>query len=104
MAKLNSGDIAAELADKMGISKKAAKMYTDFIFERIREHAEDGDEISILRFGKFRMEVTAPRNGTNVHSKEKIRIPAKTRLKFDMSRRLKDVYDKAYSSGEGAAE
>lgn len=95
MAKLNSSDIAAELADRMGISKTAAKAYTDFIFEDILAHCEKGDEVSVLKFGRFRIAVTAPRNGMNVHTGRKGLISAKTRLKFEMSRWLKDKYDEA---------
>lgn len=102
MAKLNSSDIAEELAARMGISKTAAKTYTSFIFESILDHAEKGDEVSISRFGRFRMVVTAPRNGTNVHTREVQVIPAKTRLKFEMSRWLKGIYDKG-DSAVGAA-
>lgn len=102
MAKLNSSDIAAELAERMGISKTAAKTYTNFIFESILSHVENGDEVSISRFGRFRMAVTAPRNGTNVHTHEAQVIPAKTRLKFEMSRWLKGVYDRG-DKAEGMA-
>ena len=37
MAKINSSDISASLAEQMGISKSAAKAYTDFIFEEIKK-------------------------------------------------------------------
>ena len=104
MAKLNSSDIAEELAARMGISKTAAKTYTNFIFESILSHVEGGDEVSISRFGRFRMVVTAPRNGTNVHTREAQVIPAKTRLKFEMSRWLKGVYDKGDSPAGAAGD
>lgn len=104
MAKLNSSDIALELSERMGISKTAAKSYTDFVFESILDHMEKGDEVSISRFGRFRMVATAPRNGVNVHNGQKIRIGAKTRIKFEMSRWLKNLYDSADEPRAAAGE
>lgn len=95
MAKRNSSDIAADLAEQMGISKTAAKAYTEYIFDDILSYLEQGDEVSILKFGRFRIAVTAPRNGMNLHTRKKGVIPAKTRLKFEMSRWLRDKYDEA---------
>lgn len=93
LAKINSSDIAAELATAMGLSKSAAKSYMDYIFGQIRTHAEAGDEVNIKMFGKFRMNVTAPRGGRNIKTKELMRTGAKHRLNFEMSRTLFQAYN-----------
>lgn len=93
MAKINSSDISLALADEMGLSKAAAKIYTDFIFQNMIEHIENGDEVNIKMFGKFKMDVTAPRTGRNVRTGEVVSIPAKHKIKFEMSRVLSRRYN-----------
>ena len=93
MAKINSSDISIELADTMGLSKAMAKEYTDFIFDTIKKHIENGDEVNISSFGKFKMQITAPRKGRNMHTNEIIDIPAKHKLVFEMSRLLQQKYN-----------
>lgn len=93
MAKINSSDISNELADVMGISKSAAKAYTDFIFDNILKHIENNDEVNIMKFGKFKLKITAPRTGRNICNKTNVTIPAKTKIAFEMSRSLAQVYN-----------
>jgi len=93
MAKINSSDISQELAEQMGISKSMAKVYVDFIFDKIKEHAEAGDIVNIKMFGKFKMDITAPRKGYNINAKEKTDIAPKHKLKFEMSRTLNEQYN-----------
>lgn len=93
MAKINGSDIANELAASKGLSKTIAKEYADFIFAAIKSHVENGDEVNISSFGKFKMHVTAPRKGRNIHTQERIDIPAKHKLVFEMSRLLQQKYN-----------
>lgn len=95
MAKINSSDIANALAAATGISKTAAKDYVDFAFGMLKDRVEKGDEVNISMLGKFKMTVTAPRKGRNPHTKEAINIPARHRIAFEMSRKLRLIYDEA---------
>lgn len=94
MPKLNGSDIAAALSEESGISKAAANTYVKFVFDHIRQHVEDGDEIHIQSFGNFKMNVTPPRTGRNIHTRETVKIPAKNKIKFTMSRTLDQLYNK----------
>lgn len=100
MAKINSSDISASLAEQMGISKSAAKAYTDFIFEEIKKCVEAGDVVNIKMFGTFKIEATAPRKGRNIRTGDAVEIPSKYKIKFDMSRAL----DGAYNADSEAAQ
>lgn len=101
MAKINSSDIAAKLADEMGLSRAAAKAYTDLIFKTVRESVERGDEVNISNFGKFKMKITAPRKGRNVHTGKTVDIAAKNKIVFDMSRKLMEIYNENAKEGSG---
>lgn len=104
MAKINMSDIAKKLADEMGLSEKAAKSYTAFVFESLKDYAERGDEINIPMLGKFKMIVTAPRKGRNIYTKERIDIPARHRISFSMSRKLQHIYDEADRQDAGGGK
>lgn len=106
MAKINNSDLYEALADQMGLSKTAAKAYTDFIFDKIRGSVENGDEVIIKRFGKFALGVSAPHPGRNIHTGERMIVPARTTIRFTMSRALQDQYNSADRAAEegGAGE
>lgn len=93
MAKVNGSDIGIELAETMGISKSAAKAYTDFIFESIKKHIENGDTVNITKFGTFKLQITAPRKGRNMHTGKSVTIPSKNKIGFEMSRLLALIYN-----------
>lgn len=104
MAKIHINDIADNLADEMGLSRSAAKTYTEFVFKRLREYVENGDEVNISMFGKFKMTITAPRKGLNVRTKERIDISAKHKITFEMSRKLQQIYNEAGRPKAGGGE
>lgn len=97
MAKINSSDISLELAREFGLAKSVAKAYTNYIFNCMCKHLEDNDEVNIKMFGKFKMDITAPRNGRNINTGEHIIIPAKYKIKYEMSRALTARYNQTES-------
>ena len=97
---INQSDISDELAEKTGMSKTACKAYTDMVFDSILKHLEDGDEVKIKLFGKFKMEISAPRTGRNIHTGELVNIDAKQKIKFTMSRALLQQYNSNVEKGD----
>lgn len=99
--KINISDIGAELAEATGLSKAAAKAYADMLFDKLKEHLENGDEVNVKNFGKFEMVITAPKSGRNISTKELMSIDARRRIKFTMSRKLSDRYHQEESEVQG---
>ena len=91
---IQSSDIAKELQEKMGISANASKAYVDFVFESIKKHLEENETVNICMFGKFEPVIPAPKNGRSIHTKQPTIIPAKHKIKFTMSRKLLEQYNK----------
>ena len=50
---MNRSELAGRLADRIGMSKAAAKDAVDGVFETIGEALANGEEAQILRFGTF---------------------------------------------------
>ena len=99
MAKVKLDDIAGELAESAGLSKKMARSYADFVFKSITQHLAQGDPVMITGFGKFDTAVYAARKARNVRTGGEIRVPVKHRIKFEMSRALLDDFNKAPDGG-----
>lgn len=99
MGKLKLDDIAGELADSAGLSKKMARQYTDFVFKSITQHLAQGDSVVISMFGKFETQVYAARKARNVRTGGEVRVPAKHRIKFEMSRALLDSFNAGPEGG-----
>ena len=88
---VNISDISDELAEEVGISKLASKGYTDKIFELIKKHLENGEEVKVNMFGKFDMVVSAPKKSKL--AADGTAVPAKHRIKYTMSRALVKSYN-----------
>jgi DNA-binding protein HU-beta len=78
------------LAEKIGISKKQAKLTLDELNSLVvRELKKDGS-IRLAGVGIFRKRKLKARVGRNPATGEQIKIPARTRLRFTPAKALKD--------------
>ena len=74
--------VMGHLADKVGISKKDAKLTLDELnLLVVRELKKEGS-IRLAGLGIFRKRKLAARVGRNPATGEQIKIPARTRLRF----------------------
>lgn len=90
---IQSSDIAKDLQQHLGISANTSKACVDYIFKRICEYLENNEEVNICRFGKFETTITAPKTGRNIRTGEIVKIAAKRKIKFTMSRKLSEKYN-----------
>lgn len=90
MAKaLTKSQIAAELATKANISKKAAVEILEFIAELAYKHAKD--TFTLPGIGKLVMVQRKARTGRNPATGETIQIKAKKVVKFRVAKAAKDA-------------
>lgn len=69
--------LAAALAEKLGVSKKMAKDMVEGFVEIVIESVKNGEGVSIQGFGTFKSSARAARTGVNPRNpSEKIEIPA----------------------------
>jgi DNA-binding protein HU-beta len=81
--------IIAEIAEKVGISKKQASTALDALVQMAYKGAADGFKIPGL--GKLVKVQRNARTGRNPATGETIQIPAKTVLKFRVAKDAKDA-------------
>jgi DNA-binding protein HU-beta len=77
------------LVEKIGISKKEAKLLDELNALIVRELKKEGS-IRFASLGIFRKRKLKARMGRNPATGESIKIPARTRLRFTPAKALKD--------------
>ncbi|MCD6082196.1 HU family DNA-binding protein [candidate division WOR-3 bacterium] len=86
-------DLAARIAEKAGISKKAAKAAVDAFMETVTEALGKGEKVTLVGFGSFVVRQRAPRTARNPRTGAPIRVPAKKVPKFVPGAKLRKVVE-----------
>ena len=81
-----------EVAKRTKATRKDAKIWTEHVFESIKQHIPKG--VKIPGFGKFQVRQLKAREGRNPATGEKIKIPARSKVAFSASKELKEKYNK----------
>ena len=82
--------MAAAVAEKAGVTKKAAGEAVEAVFETISDALKTGERVGLAGFGAFEVRDRAGRVGCNPQTGEKIRIPATRMPMFKASKILKE--------------
>ena len=88
---MNKNDLIAAVAEKTELSKAAAGLAVDSVFDAITETLASGDEVRITGFGNFGVTHRAASEGRNPRTGEKIQIAASKTPKFKAGKGLKDA-------------
>ncbi len=88
---VTKSELAARLAINCGdISTKAsATRIVDAVLETIAESLENGVEVSLAGFGKWKTKERAARTGRNPQTGDPVQIPARTVVAFKPATALK---------------
>src|SRR5688500_10084014 len=86
---MNKNDLIDSLIEEHELSKAFARDLVDSVFRSIADAAQNGEEVSIFGFGKFRVAERGARKGRNRQTGETIKIAASKRLKFEPARAMK---------------
>lgn len=88
---MNKAELAARLADRLGVSKKQGEDFVESFEDIVTAALVGGQEVTIAGFGTFSARVRAGRLGVNPQKPtEKIQIPSVTVPKFKAGKALKD--------------
>ena len=88
---MNKGELISAVAEKAGLSKKAAEAAVNAFFESVEGALKKGDKVSLIGFGNFEVKERAAREGINPLTKEKIKIAASKVPAFKAGKALKDA-------------
>ena len=79
---MNKTELIAAVAEKTGLSKKAAGDAVAATFDEIAGAMKKGDKVALIGFGTFQVVKKNARQGINPATKQKIKIAAKKVVKF----------------------
>lgn len=92
MAKpMTKSQFLALLSDKTGLGKKEVTTLWEVLVDVVYKHTKDDGEVTLPGLGKLQKKHRAARQGRNPATGETIQIPAKTVLKFRVSKAAKDT-------------
>lgn len=89
---MTKADIVTAMADKAGITKKAAQEALETLLDVITAELKKGESVTLTGFGTFKVSERAARTGVNPQKpSEKIKIPAMNLPSFKAGKGLKDA-------------
>ncbi len=86
---LTKADMAEQLFEELGLSKRDAKDLVEAFFEEIRCALERGDQVKLSGFGNFDLRDKNQRPGRNPKTGEEIPITARRVVTFRPGQKLK---------------
>ena len=91
---MNKAELVAVMAEKSGISKKAAEAALKAFTEAVTKELKKGQKVQLVGFGTFEVAKRAAREGRNPQSGKVMKIPASKAPKFKAGKALKDEVNK----------
>lgn len=88
---VKKNDLAARLAEKMGMTKKQGVEWLDAFVDEVTKVLRSGDKVNITGFGIFKVADRKAREGVNPRTGEKIQIAASKKPKFTAGKLLKEA-------------
>jgi len=84
-------ELAAQVANNLGVSKKTASLVVNAVFENIAQALAGGDKVELRGFGSFTVRHRNGRQGRNPRTGEVVQVPAKNVPFFKPGKDLKVV-------------
>lgn len=89
--RMTQSDVLNHFAEKFELKRAQVKEFFEELSNLASEEAKNNGEFALPGFGKLVLSERKAREGRNPQTGESIQIPAKTTLKFRVSKGLKDT-------------
>ena len=90
---MNKSEIINEVSQVVS-SKKDAQAAVDCVFTTITNALQEGESVTLVGFGTFKVNQRESRTGRNPQTGEAIQIPARKVPKFTPGKALKDAINR----------
>ena len=91
MANLTKRGLVEVVAEETGLTLNKATQVVNSVFGNITETLKEKGSVDIAGFGKFATRHVEQRQAMNLHTKQKITVPAHYTPTFKASKTLKDA-------------
>ena len=86
---LTKADLAENLFENLGYSKRDAKETVEVFFEEVRRALENGEQVKLSGFGNFDLRDKNQRPGRNPKTGEQVEVSARRVVTFKAGQKLK---------------
>ena len=101
---VNTGDLIERVAVEHGVAKEHVRRILDSALAAIVSAAENGEDVSLSGFGRFKLSSRAARQGRNPATGETIEIPASTKLAFTAAKSVREALNNGTSGNAPVAK
>lgn len=91
MLVVKKKDVAQELAEKMGVSKKDGLTWLESFLELMTNHLRKGNKVNLSGFGILKVADRPARMGRNPATGATIQIKASKKIRFTPAKVLKEA-------------
>jgi DNA-binding protein HU-beta len=88
---MTKAELVARIAEKAGVSKKAADRCLKAFIEAVEDALQKGERIALPGFGIFQVRERAARKGRNPRTGEIMTIPARKVVVFKAAKQLREL-------------
>jgi DNA-binding protein HU-beta len=88
---VNKGTLVSEVAKRTHLAPASVARVVDALLDVVRDRVARGDRVILSGFGTFERVRRNPRTGRNPHTREPVRIPARTVPAFRPGSRFRDA-------------
>lgn len=86
---LTKAEISDSLITSLGMNKRDAKEFVEYLFEALRHTLEEGESVKISGFGNFELRDKGQRPGRNPKTGQDVPISARRVVTFRPGQKLK---------------
>lgn len=88
---MNKAELVEEVARQTGLTKRVCKEAVDSVIATVTDSLANGEKVTLVGFGSFKIMTRKSRRGRNPQTGEEIQIPAKEVPKFEPGKGLRQA-------------
>jgi DNA-binding protein HU-beta len=100
---MNTADLIERIAAEHGVAKEHVRKILESAFAAIVATAENGEDVALSGFGRFKLSSLAARQGRNPATGETMEIPASRKLGFTAAKAVRDALNDGRSENTPVA-
>jgi DNA-binding protein HU-beta/integration host factor subunit beta len=89
MGNVTKKDLVEKISEKTGLTQVDTKIVVESFFDAVAKTLQQGKNIEIRGFGRFKIKKRKARNARNPKTNERIVVPDGYKLVFESSRELR---------------
>lgn len=90
---MNKSELIEEIAGRTGVTRRTISIVVDALTETVTDSLSNGERVTLVGFGTFRVQKRKARQGVNPQTGKRIEVPAKEVPKFKPGRNLREAVE-----------